>query len=387
MRNTHYKYLVAGAGPAGINAVAKLLKSAINPREILWVDPAFFVGDFGTKWQDVPGNTKVSAYLPWFEMLKKVIGDTASNPKCIAAKAYRDALSIFTKFSAEYTCPLKDAAKPMHWATQHLKTVVDIKVSKAQQLEKYDRNWKIYFSDVTNCYAQCVIIAIGAETKKFSLPAGAECTEILLETASQKMAPQQFHQEGKSIAVIGSSHSAALSVMQLLDSNHSVLWFKRNSTHACRYAEFHAGYTLYDNTGLKGTVALYMKKLEAHPHPQLTIIESNEKNLETYLINCNHVIHAVGFSPRSFPIVADGAVTSAAEIDYDDRTGFAESNYPGLFFHGIGRPTVADELAGRGPVDEKGTRKILMAAEVGVGKFHKVFTQDTIMRLQQYCTP
>lgn len=383
MLKIYYKYLVVGAGPAGINAVAKLLESGVDSTTILWVDPDFSVGDFGTTWQGVPGNTKVSAYLPWFEMLKKVIEHTPTNGGGVTLKIYSDVLSTFEAFAAEYTCPLKDAAKPMYWATQHLKTVVDVKVGSVQQLKKCSGDWEIYFSDKTRCHAKCIIIATGAEAKKASLPAGVECAEISLAAASQEISSQQFYQEGKSVAVIGSSHSAALAVMQLLKSDHSVIWFKRNCAQALRYAEFHSDYTLYDNTGLKGEVAFYMKELEKQPNQNLTVVESNEENLRAYLINCSHVVHAIGFAPRSLPIVADDTEISSAEVRYDDRTGFADSRYPGLFFHGIGRPTVADELAGRGVINAEGEQEVLMAAAVGVGKFHKVLTAETIVRLEQ----
>lgn len=58
-----FKWAVIGAGPAGIAAVGKLIDAGINPKEIVWIDPEFKVGDFGTHWRNVSSNTKVGLFL------------------------------------------------------------------------------------------------------------------------------------------------------------------------------------------------------------------------------------------------------------------------------------------------------------------------------------
>jgi cation diffusion facilitator CzcD-associated flavoprotein CzcO len=58
-----YQWAVIGAGPAGIAAVGKLLDTGIDQKSILWIDPNFTVGDFGTLWRNVPGNTKVKTFI------------------------------------------------------------------------------------------------------------------------------------------------------------------------------------------------------------------------------------------------------------------------------------------------------------------------------------
>ena len=48
-----FKWAIIGAGPAGIAAIGKLLDIGTAPKDILWVDPAFNVGDLGDKWAPV----------------------------------------------------------------------------------------------------------------------------------------------------------------------------------------------------------------------------------------------------------------------------------------------------------------------------------------------
>lgn len=61
----NFDWAVIGAGPAGIAAVGKLIDAGIPAPNIIWLDPAFAVGDFGAKWRQVPSNTKVSLFLKY----------------------------------------------------------------------------------------------------------------------------------------------------------------------------------------------------------------------------------------------------------------------------------------------------------------------------------
>ena len=62
---TEHSWAVIGAGPAGIAAVGRLLDHGVAGSDIAWIDPDFAVGDLGTKWRAVPGNTHVSLFLDY----------------------------------------------------------------------------------------------------------------------------------------------------------------------------------------------------------------------------------------------------------------------------------------------------------------------------------
>ena len=57
------KWTVIGAGPSGILAVAKLIDNGIEPKLITWIDPKFEVGYLGSKWHEVPSNTRVKLFV------------------------------------------------------------------------------------------------------------------------------------------------------------------------------------------------------------------------------------------------------------------------------------------------------------------------------------
>src|SRR5437870_7382949 len=66
----NFEWAVIGAGPAGIAAVGQLLENGIAAKDILWVDPEFSVGDFGTKWLNVPSNTRVKLFQMFLRSCK-----------------------------------------------------------------------------------------------------------------------------------------------------------------------------------------------------------------------------------------------------------------------------------------------------------------------------
>ena len=97
------EWAVIGAGPAGIASVGKLLDAGVPAEEIIWLDPHFKVGDFGTAWSQVGSNTPVEYFL----------------------KFYRDALAfnytqtdrpafLIDKIAPDKNCPLIIAAEPLH---------------------------------------------------------------------------------------------------------------------------------------------------------------------------------------------------------------------------------------------------------------------------------
>ena len=60
---------IIGAGPAALAAIPQLLNSGVAGADIVWIDPQFKVGDFGSilsVGSSVPGNTSVENYQKVF---------------------------------------------------------------------------------------------------------------------------------------------------------------------------------------------------------------------------------------------------------------------------------------------------------------------------------
>ena len=51
---TDYEWAIVGAGPAGIAAIGQLLDHGVVAERLVWIDPDFAAGDFGSKWHAGP---------------------------------------------------------------------------------------------------------------------------------------------------------------------------------------------------------------------------------------------------------------------------------------------------------------------------------------------
>ncbi len=313
MINASFEWAIIGAGPAGIAAVGKLIDRGIAPKKIAWLDPEFKVGDFGARWQKVSSNTKAMLFSKFFE-------------ECNAYE-YSTSLKEFAikKVDPEKTCLLALAVEPLQWITHNLKKKVHSIHGKVQQLKLHDRHWEITLADA-KLRAKNVIVATGAEPKSLSFP-GVE--EISLYTALDPDKLQSVCNKEDIIAVFGASHSAIIILRTLLEKCHikKVINFYLSPL---RYAVYFDDWILFDDTGLKGTTAVWAREnIDGILPAKLERVISNEENIRVTLPLCNKAIYATGFQKRLIPV--EGMHT----LDYNDRSGIIA---PGLFGLGIAFP-------------------------------------------------
>lgn len=321
MSHTIFHWAVIGAGPAGIATVGKLIDHGVAPDTILWVDPEFKVGDFGTKWRKVSSNTKVKLFTRFYEACHSFL--YASSPDHYDIK----------QADPTKTCLLSLAADPLQWITDHLKNTVQIHIGKVQKLKFFDNLWHMKLSNQT-LLAKNVVLAIGAEPHSLSLP---NVAEIPLEIA---LDPDQLAEACHSeevVAVFGSSHSAIIVLKTLLEECQvkKVINFYLSPL---RYAIYYDDWILFDNTGLKGIAAEWARKhLDGVLPNKLERVLSKEENLKTILPLCNKVIYATGFKTRNIHVEGINA------LDYDKNNGIIA---PGLFGVGIGFPEAKHDRQG-----------------------------------------
>lgn len=308
-----YQWAVIGAGPAGIAAVGKLLDHGIHASEIVWIDPKFNVGDFGTKWRNVSSNTKVDLFIKFLN----------------AAQAfdYGKCQQEFQlhRLDPQATCQLKHAADPLQWVTEQLKQKVTAIQGWVHSLKMLQRHWHICLGDKT-IQAKNVVLAQGSEPKTLSQYSNAPI--ISLENALDKECLEKIVNSDDIVAVFGASHSGIIAIRLLLEAGvKRVINFYHG---ALRYAVFLDNWILFDNTGLKGETAIWAREhLDGSMPERLTRVWSNEENIKKYLGECTKAVHAVGFSRRN--ILIEGL----EKIDYNPKSGIIA---PGLFGLGIAFP-------------------------------------------------
>lgn len=309
---TSFEWAVIGAGPAGIAAVGSLIDHGIDPAAILWLDPEFKVGDFGTKWKQVSSNTKVKTFIQSYEA-------------CRAFNYEASPHFEIKNIDPEENCLLYLAAQPLQWISDHLKIKVQGVQAKVLELRRYENEWDI-MSTHKKYRARHVILAIGAEPKSLALP---KIQEISLETALHPEKLQTQCHPNDVIAIFGSSHSAILIIKTLIEQcpHKKILNFYLRPL---RYAVYFDDWILFDDTGLKGQAANWARANLEGPWPKtLDRIISNEENIRALLPQCNKAIYATGFQTRLMPV--EGMST----LQYNNRNGMIA---PGLFGLGIGFP-------------------------------------------------
>jgi hypothetical protein len=211
-----------------------------------------------------------------------------------------------------------------------------------------------------------LILCSGSTPKSIPLPIpGVEITEIALDTGlTPSILGSQLPQNAQAtVAVIGSSHSAILVLMNLFNlasTSHPQLrvkWFSRSSL---LYAEYKDGWILYDNTGLKGQAAEFAQdnleedKLPSSPVGKFISRVDTSKNerqqYQAHLPECSHIIHATGFSPNPLPTLTKNGKPLGEDIRYDhEKGGFADrmgEQIRGLFGAGIAFPERVTDPAG-----------------------------------------
>ncbi|GJM06346.1 MAG: pyridine nucleotide-disulfide oxidoreductase [marine bacterium B5-7] len=312
MNNTNHTWAVVGAGPAGLASVGLLLDAGVTAKDILWIDPYFQVGDFGRLWGEVSSNTSVALFL---EFLTK-----------IQAFKYEQHPENFAldNLPKEGFTQLKEVAEPLQWVTDHLREKVTAVTGLVDTQLARKGAWELTVAGEVY-RAEKVILATGGSPR--SLPFDVE-EEIALSDALTPEKLSGMVQEKDKVAVFGSSHSAMIIIKNLLDAGASqVVNFYLQPI---RYAVPMDGWTLYDNTGLKGKTAAWVREnLSAKTHPKVQRLISNKENMDAQLSSCNKVVYATGFSQRA---------PHCEEIDfqkYDTSCGIIA---PGLFGTGIGFP-------------------------------------------------
>ena len=131
------------------------------------------------------------------------------------------------------------------------------------------------------------------------------------------------------VAVFGSSHSAILAIRYLTELPvKKVINFYLDPL---RYAVYLDNWILFDDTGLKGTTAIWARENIDGTLPQnLERYLSHQPDLEAHLPLCNKAVDAIGFEKRHLPIVE-----GMSPVKYNDKCGIIA---PGLFGCGIGFP-------------------------------------------------
>ncbi|EAW15118.1 uncharacterized protein ACLA_057740 [Aspergillus clavatus NRRL 1] len=349
--------VVVGAGPAGLAVVGNLLEKQVG--KVAWVDPFFQAGRVGRKYREVPSNTKVSffqAYATGVQPFRAVV----------SSSRIPNAFTTLAKLDQDKTCQLEHGAEMVEALTEgivKMDRVVQCRgLVVAANLAENTSSWTVRIknhetSDEFEVETPRLILCTGSSPSTGPIPVpGHNIQRLDLDVVLKPSELSSYLPRNTpvTIAVVGASHSAILSLLNLVElarSSHPQLRVKWFTRHPLRYAEFMDGWILRDNTGLKGLAADFARsQLEDQALPTseagrfITKVDcGNGKEMAQFKLQlplCSHIVQAIGYTRDPLPeLSANGA---ALEPDFDHETGgFYDQNgrtIKGLYGAGIAFP-------------------------------------------------
>ncbi|MBM3886890.1 hypothetical protein FJ364_03070 [Candidatus Dependentiae bacterium] len=285
-------WMVIGAGPAGISAVAALRDANVKPENIIWIDETFNVGALGQYYYNVTANSSRATFLHLFNLsphFKRYI---------------RYARDLQTHQYVD--CTIQDVVAPLAQISNHFRRDVANIQGYVEKLA-YNNQTKVWVTELPaiRIEARNVILATGSHPKKLVHDAPT-AKQISLEVALdikklQRILP--LDSKGKNIVVFGSSHSAAHVLKNLIDLDQKNIIhvykqpfrFKHKTRQGARFPF----------SGLKGPIAAWTKEhLVENEHPAVTQISLDSTLLTRALQNSWAIIDAVGFEANKIPVEA-----------------------------------------------------------------------------------
>jgi len=358
-RRHHVGAVVVGAGPAGIATVGTLLETL--PRyagRIVWIDPKFDAGKIA-RYSEVPSNTKAGLFLDYAHAVEPF------RAICASAKHRPNPVTTIADMPQHETCSLSYAGDMLRFLTRglhqherveprlgYLKTTNWDAASPTLRLA-YQPAQKLLAAEEGSLASPMVVFCTGSSPRTIALPSNPPLLPLETALTPSLLGATLDRTRNLQVGVIGSSHSAVLVLMnlaRLAQSTHPhlrVRWFSRSPTF--KYAEQRDGWTLYDNTGLKG-IAAHFARAELEGDRLATSdagkvvqridcggsAEAEKQALGAWAPRCDYVVQAIGFDADPVP------VDNSVKLVFDHETGaFGDSTgmpVRGLFGAGIAFP-------------------------------------------------
>jgi cation diffusion facilitator CzcD-associated flavoprotein CzcO len=319
-----YELCIVGAGITGLSLLLLLLDVGYDLTKVAIIDPHFDGGDLARRWTTVLSNT------PWSKTLGALAATCPTVPLCPTGH---------TPLEPSQTAPLAELASLIrNTAVPALSRVRQIQaVATRAEYSSATGLWSVVAGS-TPVHARRVILAPGAEPR--TLPLGCP-PSIPLEVALDAGRLRHYGVAGKKVLVVGTMHSGALvirnllklcgaaKVMALYNTPTPFVWDRDNA---------------YD--GLKGEAAEIADAIQAGDDSYgPTVLELIPTSDMVGLLRAGRqadwAVYAMGFVPReTCELIVDGV--PVATRPYDGATG-ALKEAPRAWGFGVAYPNSAPD--------------------------------------------
>lgn len=280
--------LVVGAGPAGIVTVLRLLENDNN--YIIWCDPEFKVGDFGTYYGNVSSNTTVDQFrdsMKQLSLIEKYDLLPDSLEIMILDGASRSKLSLITEALQYITNKLIDMCN-------NNDINLEIKRVHLDEIEIDNYN-KIY-------------LATGSRPRvgNYDVPNIDLYDALDIRKLIKKVSIND------TVCVVGNAHSGVLVMKSLYDIGVMNIY--------CIYKDPLIYAADGEHDGLKGLAAEWAKEYLDDKQDIVFQVQYNDPSIDSIVAKCNKVIYCIGFEMNMQPILCQHN-NKINNISYNCRTG------------------------------------------------------------------
>ncbi len=304
-----YDLILIGYGIAHMSLLLAL-SARTTSLNVCIIDPYFDGGDLVHEWASVRSNTT------WQQFLDAV------QPYCSGSR-----------FKALAAAHVPEDTIQLGRLAQAYKSVVDASVEfpvnrifgRATKAVYRDGAWHVTVGSTKTVQARRISCAPGADPRALSYPVPELSLHCVLRPGLENIVKR-----GEKVVVFGLSHSGTLAIDALLKCGALVVGIY-NTEHPFMYARD----GIYG--GIKQESAKIADRLVAEG--TVPLIKLEDASVLHHLMEADWVVYAVGFVPRSIPLMVDSETVSAT---YDTTTGIGSC--PASHFWGIAYPnsTVVD---------------------------------------------
>ncbi len=293
---TTLEWIVIGAGPAGIAGMGKLLDAGFSRSQLLWIDPQFKVGDFGSCWRYIGSNTPVESFTKFFRACSSFAYSNSNSD----SKPF-----LIDKIDPEKNCPLALVAEPLQKITNHLLEITNTRTDTVTRLIPIQNGWQVELTSGEKIHTRKVLLAMGAAPKTLHFD---NIPMIPLSDALNPFKLRKALFPEDTVAVFGSAQSSksVLGHLSKINLKKKILFYRSNTSF-----DRHI-----DEKDLEGFLSLKI----------------TPKNLLLHIPECTKIIYAIGFERRHIPIIG-----LPNNYDYDQDTGEIA---PGIYGLGMAFPNI-----------------------------------------------
>ena len=298
-----HKHAIIGFGISGMLVYLQLIKSGIEPSNILIFDPDLIGGDLARHYSSIISNTT------WSKVIEVI----------------PEAKTEFPELDPDKTTNILYLPKILERLCQKNIRDSEIHLTTVSTLEYKNEKWHIDKGQYT---ADTIYLCQGGQPRTQNIP--GKC--IPLHIALDKDILKRHVVPGKSYTIFGLSHSGTLALKNLaeLDTHVNAIYRTQKPFQYARDGFY---------SGIKQESEIIADNVLKGSYPNVKLIRASDiDSVSRALIKTTGFVSATGFESRQIHIIVEGSVKSS--LKYSPETALIDE-CPRCYGFGMAYPSVS----------------------------------------------